>query len=91
MFEMLIGCEGTINFIDDIAIAGTDETHDKRLEKVLQVLKANNATLNESKCSYGLSEIRRSFHPESSDQIRAVAQDDAKGNKRVRTGTKESV
>lgn len=58
MFEMLVGCEGTINFIDEIAIAGTAETHDGRLEKVMKILKENNATLNRNKCSFGLKEIQ---------------------------------
>ncbi|XP_063534905.1 uncharacterized protein K02A2.6-like [Cydia strobilella] len=56
--KMLLGCEGTANFIDDIIIYGSDEKeHDTRLKKVLQVLKDNDVLLNESKCIYKTDKI----------------------------------
>lgn len=57
MTEMLAGCEGTIIYLDDIAVAGSEQNHDERLEKVLKVLKANNASLNSQKCKFGVSEL----------------------------------
>lgn len=57
MCEMLNGCEGTVSFLDDIAVAGTIENHDERLQKVLGRLKSNNATLNDEKCRFRLKEI----------------------------------
>lgn len=51
MTEILTGCEGTINYLDDILIfAETQKKHDERLTKVLKRLKENNLTLNEKKC-----------------------------------------
>lgn len=50
---MLLECEDTANFIDGIIVYGQDEpVHDKRLHKVLNVLKENNILLNEAKCTY---------------------------------------
>lgn len=58
MVEMFSGIEGVIIYIDDIVVFGrTQEEHDKRLQQVLDVLKRNNAKLNESKCVIGASEI----------------------------------
>lgn len=54
---MLNGCEGTVSFLDDIAVAETAANHDERLQKVLQRLKTNNATLNIEKCQFRLKEI----------------------------------
>lgn len=63
MFEMLIGCEGTINFIDDIAVAGTDESHDIRLKTVLGILKANNVLVRpERDPALGLYSQRQGYH-----------------------------
>ncbi|XP_055602843.1 uncharacterized protein K02A2.6-like [Uranotaenia lowii] len=58
MSEMLIGIEGVVVYIDDIVVSGkTREEHDRRLNQVLHVLKENNATLNHSKCSFGVEEL----------------------------------
>lgn len=51
--KILLECEGTANFIDDIIVYGQDKpTHDERLHKVLNVLKENDVLLNEGKCIY---------------------------------------
>lgn len=56
--KMLIQCEGVINFIDDILVYGrTEEEHDERLGKVLEVLKQNNVLLNENKCIYKVPKV----------------------------------
>lgn len=56
--KMLIKCEGIINFIDDILIWGSsEEEHDLRLSKVLEVLRENNVLLNEDKCTYKVTEV----------------------------------
>lgn len=58
MEEMLAGCEGTVNYIDDILISGPDKaTHDSRLKKVSSILKQNNAQLNGKKCVYGAKQV----------------------------------
>lgn len=49
MCEMLNGCESTVSFLDDIAVAGTSANHDERLKNVLSRLKENNTTLNKEK------------------------------------------
>lgn len=56
--RILSGCEGCLNYIDDIIIYGADKTeHDERLKKVLQRLKENNVTLNKNKCLYGVEQL----------------------------------
>ncbi|KAG6461364.1 hypothetical protein O3G_MSEX012576 [Manduca sexta] len=51
--RILLGCEGVINFIDDILIYGKDlKEHDNRLNKVLQVLEQYNVVLRPEKCVY---------------------------------------
>ncbi|XP_058461165.1 uncharacterized protein K02A2.6-like [Malaya genurostris] len=58
MSEMLIGIEGVIVYIDDIVVVGkTLFEHDSRLEEVLDVLKENNAKLNDAKCVYRVKEL----------------------------------
>jgi hypothetical protein len=58
MEKMLIKCEGTTNFIDDILIWGSNEReHDSRLSKVIEVLKFNNVLLNKQKCIYKVQTI----------------------------------
>ncbi|XP_062557693.1 uncharacterized protein K02A2.6-like [Armigeres subalbatus] len=58
MSEMLAGIDGVVVYIDDVVVAGsTQEEHDTRLQKVLSVLKKNNATLNKSKCLIGVTEL----------------------------------
>lgn len=53
MTEILAGCDGMINYLDDILIFGeTQDKHDERLKKVLKRLKENNLTLNEGKCDF---------------------------------------
>lgn len=38
--RMFLECEGTANFVDDIVVYGQNKlAHDKRLRKVLEVLK----------------------------------------------------
>lgn len=56
---ILRGCEGVIVYIDDILIFGnTSEELAKRTEKVLAALKANNLTLNNSKCDYDKPSVK---------------------------------
>ncbi|KAK2578707.1 hypothetical protein KPH14_012663 [Odynerus spinipes] len=58
MRSTLDGCEGVTNFIDDIIVCGrTKEEHDKRLKRVLEVLKEKGLTLNKEKCVLGKKEI----------------------------------
>lgn len=58
MEQILIGCEGVINYIDDIVVyAPTKELHDLRLRKVLDRIREFNITLNKMKCKFGVTEI----------------------------------
>lgn len=58
MEQVINGCEGCLNFMDDIIIFGeSEEQHDKRLENTLKRLKSYYVTLNEDKCVYGVKEI----------------------------------
>lgn len=58
MEKVLITCEGTINFIDDILVFGSDEQeHNLRLKHTLRVLQENDVLLNTKKCLYKVKEI----------------------------------
>lgn len=59
MEQILSECEGCVNFIDDVIVHGVDqEEHDKRLGKVRQKLHDMNVALNDSKCVYGVTELK---------------------------------
>lgn len=71
--KMLIKCEGVINFIDDILIWGsTEEEHDLRVAKVLEVLKENNVVLNEAKCVYKAGKVNFLGHELSSEGVKPL-------------------
>ncbi|XP_061713508.1 uncharacterized protein K02A2.6-like [Cydia pomonella] len=71
--KMLLGCEGTANFIDDIIIYGSDEKeHDTRLKKVLQVLKDNDVLLNEAKCIYKTNKIEFLGHELTANGVKPL-------------------
>lgn len=71
--KMLLGCERTFNFIDDIIVHGaTEQEHDERLSKVLRVLKENNVLLNENKCIYKTKKIEFLGHELSASGIRPL-------------------
>lgn len=72
--KILLGCVGTANFIDDIIIYGSDGyEHDKRLNKVLQVLTDNNVLLNEAKCIYKTNKIEFLGHELTAEGIKPLA------------------
>ncbi|XP_046973981.1 uncharacterized protein K02A2.6-like [Vanessa cardui] len=72
--RLLLGCEGTANFIDDIIIYGSDEQeHNRRLNKVLQVLKDNNVLLNEAKCIFKTNRIEFLGHELTAEGIKPLA------------------
>lgn len=57
--SILAGCEGTVNFIDDIIIFGSDDLeHDKRLQTTLKTLEDNDVLLNPHKCLYKIKVIQ---------------------------------
>lgn len=71
MERILAGCEGCLNYIDDIIVfAPTKEQHDERLHIVLQRLKDFNVTLNKQKCKIGATEIDFLGHHLSGEGIR---------------------
>ncbi|KMQ92700.1 hypothetical protein RF55_7276 [Lasius niger] len=74
MENLLITCDGTVNFIDDIVVFGSnEEQHDKRLTQVLDTLKQNNVLLNQDKCLYKTTEIQFLGHNLSAQGIRPLA------------------
>lgn len=71
--KMLLKCDGAINFIDDILIYGrTEQEHDLRLQKVLQVLKENNVLLNDDKCLYKVQKVNFLGHELTPDGVRPL-------------------
>lgn len=72
--KMILGCEGTFNFIDDIIVYGaTEKEHDDRLSKVQRVLKENDVLLNEKKCIYKTNKIEFLGHELTEDGIKPLA------------------
>lgn len=56
--RVLLGCEGVINFIDDILIYGENlQEHDKRLRKVMCALKEHNVVLRKDKCVLRITKV----------------------------------
>ncbi|KAJ6648539.1 Retrovirus-related Pol polyprotein [Pseudolycoriella hygida] len=71
MEVILAGCEGCLNYMDDIIIYGKTRTElDDRVSKVLQRLKEYNVKLNESKCIFGVTELNFLGHRLSADGIK---------------------
>ena len=59
MNGLLEGLEGVVVYVDAILVYGSNmKEHDKRLSKVLHVLKENGLKLNNSKCHYRQSELK---------------------------------
>lgn len=56
MERILLPCEGTVNFIDDIIIFGrTENEHNIRLKSTLEILIYNNVLLNKNKDIYNVT------------------------------------
>lgn len=71
MEQILSGCEGCLNFSDDIIIFGATKTeHDSRLKVVLDRLREYNVLLNEEKCIYGAEAIQFLGHRLSAQGIK---------------------
>ncbi|XP_053601232.1 uncharacterized protein K02A2.6-like isoform X1 [Plodia interpunctella] len=71
--KLLLGCDGTFNFIDDIIIYGSTELeHDQRLRKVLQVLKDKDVLLNENKCIFKTQKIEFLGHELSANGVKPL-------------------
>ncbi|XP_053607193.1 uncharacterized protein K02A2.6-like [Plodia interpunctella] len=71
--RMLLGCDGVFNFIDDILIFGRDlEEHDKRLKKVMEVLKENNVVLKKEKCLHRVKKVSFLGHELSDAGVRPL-------------------
>lgn len=68
MERVLRGCEGVVVYIDDILVyAETSELLSLRTDQVLKALKANNLTLNKSKCEFNKKTVRFLGHNLSRD------------------------
>nr|CAH7725339.1 unnamed protein product [Callosobruchus chinensis] len=73
MEKMLLPCDGTVNFIDDILIYGkNEEEHDHRVKFTMKLLKDNNVLLNMDKCIFKISQIKFLGHMLSSNGIRPL-------------------
>lgn len=71
MEQILAGCEGCLNYMDDIIIYGeTLEQLNERAEKVLAVLKEYNVALNQQKCIFGVKELTFLGHKLSAEGIK---------------------
>lgn len=73
MEQVLAGCDGCLNYIDDIIIYGeTSEQLKERTEKVLKKLKEYNVELNKDKCIYDVDELTFLGHKLSANGITAT-------------------
>nr|XP_049699503.1 uncharacterized protein LOC110376634 [Helicoverpa armigera] len=71
--RVLIECEGVVNFIDDILVYGKDkQEHDRRLQKVIETLKANDIMLREDKCIYATTKVQFLGHELSDEGVRPL-------------------
>lgn len=58
MEQILNGCVGCLNFIDDIIVYGeTENEHDERVRKIVKRLKDMNVTMNREKCIFKVTEM----------------------------------
>ncbi|KAL7291197.1 hypothetical protein TKK_0015038 [Trichogramma kaykai] len=72
--KILLKCDGSINFIDDILVFGADSNeHDKRLEKVQEVLQKNGIQLNRTKCLYRVKKIQFLGHELSENGVKPLS------------------
>ena len=56
--QVLQGCEGAQNIIDDIIVhASTEEEHDRRVEEVVKVLTERGFTFNREKCQFKMPKL----------------------------------
>ncbi|XP_063366280.1 uncharacterized protein K02A2.6-like [Cydia amplana] len=71
--KLLLGCEGVINFMDDILVYGRDkEEHDARLQQVISVLNDNNVVLKQEKCIIGVTKVHFLGHELSAEGVRPL-------------------
>ncbi|XP_058820815.1 uncharacterized protein K02A2.6-like isoform X2 [Topomyia yanbarensis] len=55
---ILSGCEGVVNYLDDILIVGkTREEHDRNLKNVLSRLQDHNVEINMDKCAFNKQDV----------------------------------
>lgn len=70
MEQILAGCEGCLNYMDDIIVYGeTHEQLEERTAKVLKTLKEYNVALNEKKCIFRATELEFLGHKLSAEGI----------------------
>lgn len=56
---ILAGCEGTVNYQDDVLVFGrTKEEHDRNLQEVMQRFEYHNVKINHGKCAFGKEEVK---------------------------------
>lgn len=73
MEQVLVGCDGCLNYIDDIIIYGeTREQLKERTEKVLKRLSEYHVELNTDKCIYEVNELTFLGHKLSANGIAAM-------------------
>lgn len=71
--RMLLGCEGVLNFIDDILTFGKDlEEHNIRLKKVMAVLESNDVMLRREKFIFGVTKVNFLGHELSEEGVRPL-------------------
>lgn len=73
MEQILAGCEGCLNYIDDITLYGeTLKQINLRVAKVLSALNDYNVVLNKDKCIFGVSELEFLGHKLSANGIKPI-------------------
>ncbi|CAH2106056.1 unnamed protein product [Euphydryas editha] len=71
--RILLGCEGTVNFIDDILVYGENkEIHEQRLKAVMKTLEENGIVLRKDKCLFNKTEIQFLGHEFSENGVKPL-------------------
>ena len=68
--SIIDGLDGVVKSTDDFLVFGKDKAeHDKRLQTLLERLKANHVTLNKEKCEFNKSEVEFIGHRVSDNGV----------------------
>ena len=72
--SVIDGLDGVVKSTDDFLVFGKDKAeHDKRLQTLLERLKANHVTLNKEKCEFSKSDVEFIGHRVSDNGVKPLS------------------